>query len=242
MKHYGLIGKSLTHSFSKEYFTTKFLKEGIEASYELFEFESISNIAIWLKSTNLNGANITIPFKESIIPFLDCIYMNTQKIGAVNVIKKENNIWIGTNTDVIGFEKSFTPLLKNQTHAMILGTGGASKAVQFVLKKLNIPFVLVSSSLQIGTISYADIDEAIIKKYSIIINCTPLGTFPNVTTCPAIPYNLLNANNYLFDMVYNPEPSLFLQKGLQQGATIKSGLEMLHLQAEAGWQFFNEKL
>jgi shikimate dehydrogenase len=238
--HYGLLGKKLSHSFSKNYFTNKFSVEKIHAIYENFEFENEDALKLFLQTTSIHFFNITIPYKESIFPIIDEVDTIANNISAINCIKKVDNKWYGTNTDAIGFEKSFISKLKsNHNKALILGNGGASKAVQFILKKLNIPFVIVSRTFVLGGLNYHDINEEIITNYPIVINTTPLGMYPNITDAPPLPYHLMNENNYLFDLIYNPTESLFLQKGKLQNAIISNGLEMLETQALASWEFWN---
>jgi shikimate dehydrogenase len=239
MTQYGLIGKTLNHSFSKRFFTEKFNAEAIIANYENYEIDSVNELQDFLNRTTCNHFNITIPYKESILPFLDVADDKVKRIGAVNCIKKREDKWYGTNTDIIGFEQSFSKHIKvHQTKALILGNGGASKAVQYVLRKLNIPFIIISRTFVLGGLSYADIDKSILENYPIIINTTPLGTYPNVGDKPPLPYELLTDKNYLFDLIYNPSQTAFLQNGLLQNATCVNGSEMLKLQALAAWQYW----
>lgn len=240
MKQYGLIGFPLTHSFSKEYFTKKFEVENIRGvSYELFPIKRLDELKNVLSDhPNLCGLNVTIPFKEHIVPFL---YNADQLLlPACNCIKIVNDQLIGYNTDIIGFEKSFSrklPITKSK--ALILGTGGASIAVQYVLKKLGIDFLTVSRSRK-GNVQYEDLSKGLLNDYNIIINTTPLGTFPNINECPAIPYEYITKNHYCYDLIYNPEKSLFLQKAENHGATVQNGYEMLVIQAEGSWKIWNE--
>ena len=243
-KQFGLVGKNIDYSFSKKYFTEKFEKENlINHSYQNFDIHSVFEITQIVKNPNLCGLNVTIPYKEEIIPFLDKISKKAKKIGAVNTIKitKKRKLK-GYNTDFFGFQKSLSSLL-NEHHkkALILGTGGASKAVAFALKKLGIQYSFVSQKLRRDYLSYEKLNEAIFQEYQIIINCTPLGTFPDINSCPNIPYNLLNSNHIVFDLVYNPEETIFLQKAKQNGATTKNGMEMLVFQAEKAWEIWNKK-
>jgi shikimate dehydrogenase len=243
-KQFGLVGKNIDYSFSKKYFTEKFEKENlINHSYQNFDIHSVFEITQIVKNPNLCGLNVTIPYKEEIIPFLDKISKKAKKIGAVNTIKitKKGKLK-GYNTDFFGFQKSLSSLL-NEHHkkALILGTGGASKAVAFALKKLGIQYSFVSQKLRRDYLSYEKLNEAIFQEYQIIINCTPLGTFPDINSCPNIPYNLLNSNHIVFDLVYNPEETIFLQKAKQNGATTKNGMEMLVFQAEKAWEIWNKK-
>lgn len=249
MKLFGLIGNPLTHSFSKKYFDEKFLRENIEdCEYRLFQIEYITDIQNLIALfPDLKGLNVTIPFKEKIIKHLDEIDEEAKKVGAVNVIrieeKKSKKLLKGYNTDVYGFCNSLIPHLNgSETNALILGTGGASKAVQYSLKKLNINFTLVSRSpYKIeNSIFYSDINKEIILNNQIIINTTPLGMFPNVTLYPSIPYEYITKEHILFDLIYNPKETQFLKFGKFKNARIVNGLEMLILQAEKSWEIFNE--
>jgi len=244
MKHYGLIGKSLNHSFSKDYFTNKFEKEGLDANYLLCELDSISKVnTIFAK--NWQGLNVTIPYKEQIIPYLNEVDELAATIGAVNTIQvrqKEGKIWLkGYNTDVIGFEQTLRPLLKSHhTQALVLGTGGASKAVIYVLKKLNISYSCVSREAGIDKLSYDELNAEIITTHTLIINTTPLGMFPDIEGYPDIPYSAIGERHLLYDLVYNPKETVFLKKGKDFGANIMNGLNMLQLQAEAAYKIWNE--
>lgn len=239
---FGLVGKNIPYSFSKKYFTEKFNKLNL-SNHEFHNFD-IDNInqfpAILKKHPQLKGLSVTIPYKQQIIEFLDEISEEAKDIGAVNCIKIINNKLIGFNTDIYGFENSFKPLLKsNHKKAIILGTGGASKAIKYVLNKLSIPFVLVSRNPILNDeITYQSLTDDLIKEYQIIINCTPIGTFPSINECPKIPYENLNETNYLFDLIYNPSETLFLKKGKENGAAVKNGLEMLEIQAEKAWEIW----
>ncbi len=242
LKKYGLIGYPLSHSFSKGYFTEKFKKEGIEnAAYETYPLEKISDFTTLLQNNpELVGLNVTIPYKEAIIPYLDELSEEAKKIGAVNTIKIINGKKIGYNSDVVGFEKSLIQHLK-PTHnkALVLGTGGAAKAVWFVLEKLNIPYLKVSRTASENIIAYDTISIDLVKKYPLIINTTPLGMSPKLETKPDIPYQALTKNHFLYDLVYNPQTTLFLEMGQKMGATIQNGLPMLHGQAERSWELWN---
>jgi len=240
---FGLIGKVLSYSFSKKYFEQKFLEEGLSnCVYENFELEEIAAFAHLIKNTtNLKGLNVTIPYKTKVIPFLDELDEAAKAIGAVNTIKPIDGKLFGYNTDVVGFKNSIKPLLqKHHTKALILGTGGAAKAVKYVFGKMGIGYQSVSRSKKEAVITYSNINEAILKEHYIIINTTPLGTFPAVENCPALPYKHLNHKHLLYDLVYNPTKTTFLKKGKEKGATIKNGLEMLELQAEASWNIWND--
>lgn len=243
---YGLIGFPLAQSFSQKYFTTKFENERIDARYLNFPIPSIDEFTGLLSHhPYLAGMNVTIPYKEQVIPFLDELDETAKEIGAVNVIKFDWNgdrpRLKGFNTDTLGFVKSLDPLLKPiHTKALILGTGGAAKSVAYSLKKLGIAFRFVSRNPQ-GTaqVSYDTLTREIMESYHLIINTSPLGMFPNVESCPDIPYDFLTQDHLLYDLVYNPEVTSFLQKGLDKGAQIKNGLEMLYIQADEAWKIWN---
>jgi shikimate dehydrogenase len=240
MKRYALLGKSLSHSYSKSFFTEKFLKEKIKnTKYLNLELDDISTIKICIKKFNISGFNVTIPYKSDILPFLDSISEESKLVGAVNTIKIIDGKLHGLNTDIIGFEKSIFPLLKNRKTALILGNGGASKAIQFVLSKLNINYKIVSRNTYFD---YHNIDKEIIESSDIIINTTPLGTYPKTTEYPNIPYQFLNSKHLLFDLVYNPKVSTFLSYGIRNNCEIKNGSEMLYLQAEESWRIWNSDI
>jgi len=242
---FGLLGKNISYSFSRGYFAKKFKEEAIRnCEYVNFDIASIDDFSVLIKknSPQLKGLNVTIPYKEEIIPFLDKIDKKVKKIGAVNTIKiTKRGELKGFNTDVYGFEKSLEPLLKqHHKKALILGTGGASKAVTFALKKLGIKYKLVSRNPQKKReISYQELSKKIIQKNLLIINCTPLGTHPNIDLFPNIPYQFITKNHLLYDLIYNPNETIFLSKGKEKEATIKNGLEMLELQAEKSWKIWN---
>lgn len=245
MKQYGIIGYPLSHSFSQKYFTEKFIREGIDdCNYAMFAIPDIAELKnIIADAPNLCGLNVTIPHKQSVLALLDDTSKLPQGLRACNCIKISNGKLIGYNTDVIGFEQSLLPQLKNHhTSALILGNGGAAGAVKFVLQKLNINYKIVSRKLHNGShLTYADLNEPIIKEHTLIINTTPLGTFPNVNECADIPYRYLTPQHFLFDLVYNPAKTLFLQKGEQQGAAIQNGYDMLVIQAEESWKIWNSE-
>lgn len=247
MDKYGLIGYPLGHSFSIGYFNEKFANENIDAQYINFEIPSIDNLVEVLSSNpQLRGLNVTIPYKEQVIRYLDSISPEAQAIGAVNVIRvsqKGNQIFLrGFNSDVIGFTKSIEPLLERyHRKALILGTGGAAKAVDYGLKSLGLETQMVSRSRKTGAITYDDVKAETIEEYNVLVNCTPLGLYPNVDLCPTLPYNAMNSRTLLYDLLYNPDETLFMRKGREQGATVKNGLEMLLLQAFASWEFWNGK-
>jgi len=243
MNLFGLIGYPLGHSFSKTYFTNKFETEGLEDYFfDLFPLENINEFPGLIQfQKSLKGLAVTIPYKQTVIPFLDVLSAEATEIAAVNCIQFSNGKLKGFNTDVLGFEKSFTPLLQScHLKALILGTGGASKAVQFVLNKLGILFQLVSRTgdKSSGIIAYTDLDETILKEFTIIINCSPVGMFPDEDAKPAIPYQYISSQHYLYDLVYKPSETPFLKEGIRKGATIKNGYEMLILQAEANWKIW----
>ena len=243
-KVFGLLGKNISYSFSRGYFTKKFKKEKLKNyQYVNFDIPKIEDFPSILVNKQIKGINVTIPYKEAIIPFLNKLDKTAKKIGAVNTIKftKKGNLK-GYNSDVVGFENSIKPLLeKHHKKALILGTGGASKAIAFALKKNNIKFKFVSRNPKKNKeISYDSLTKEIIEKYTIIINCTPLGTSPEIDKKPNIPYQYLTNNHLLYDLIYNPETTLFLSKGLEKGAKIKNGLEMLELQAQESWRIWNQ--
>jgi Shikimate 5-dehydrogenase len=247
MQKYGLIGYPLKHSFSIGYFNEKFRSEGIDAEYVNFEIPDIKDFkAIIDENPNLCGMNVTIPYKEQVIPYLDELSENAAAIGAVNVIKiirqKGKVKLVGYNSDIIGFSDSIKPYLSkgNHTKALILGTGGASKAIFHGLKSLGIQGTYVSRTKEPGILTYEELTPEIIAENTIIVNCTPLGMFPKVDTCPDIPYEALTPNHLLYDLIYNPDTTLFMKKGAEKGAQTKNGLEMLLLQAFAGWEIWNK--
>lgn len=242
MKQFGLIGYPLSHSFSKGYFTEKFAKENIvDCRYDIFPLEKIEDFTELCNTNNkLAGLNVTIPYKEKIIPFLDELDETAANIGAVNTIKFSNHKKIGFNSDAYGFEMSLKPLLKSHhTSALILGTGGASKAVEYVLKKLGIDYQNVSRNKSEKAIAYEEVNDSIIQQSTLIINCSPIGMYPNIDSAPNIPYQFLTDNHILYDLIYNPEETQFLKEGKQRGAQTKNGLEMLYLQAERSWEIWN---
>ena len=247
MDKYGLIGFPLGHSFSKNFFNEKFENENIDAEYINFEIPNIEVLVEILDvNPELRGLNVTIPYKEKVISYLDYISPEARAIGAVNVIRvthKGNKLVLrGYNSDVIGFTKSIEPLLERfHRKALILGTGGASKAVNYGLKSLGLETVFVSRYKRPGTIQYEDITPEVIKDYNVIVNCTPVGMYPKVEECPLLPYEAMNNHTLLYDLIYNPDRTLFMQKGAEHGATVKNGLEMLLLQAFASWDFWNGK-
>jgi len=247
MDIYGLIGYPLGHSFSITYFNDKFTDEGINARYENFEIPHIDDLAEVIDAhPNLKGFNVTIPYKEKVISYLDWISPEAAAIGAVNVVKvetkgKEKKLR-GYNSDVIGFRDSLEPMLQTfHKKALILGTGGASKAIYHGLKSLGIESVFVSRREKEGTTQYDKITPEVIKEYNIIVNCTPCGMYPHTQECPNLPYEAMDDKTLLYDLIYNPDETLFMKKGRERGATVKNGLEMLLLQAFASWEFWNGK-
>ena len=242
MKLYGLIGRPLKHSFSKAYFTDKFKKENIEdCLYENFELETIQQLpSIVTSHPELCGLNVTIPYKKEVLPFLHVKTKVVEAVGACNCIRIEGGKWYGFNTDVPGFQKALQPLLKpHHTRALVLGTGGSSGAVQYALQDLGIAYTCVSREKGPHTITYADLDPTILNAHTLLINTTPVGMFPQVDTAPDVPYHLVTPNHLLFDLIYNPEQTLFLQKGAAQGAATANGYRMLILQAEESWRIWN---
>lgn len=248
MDKYGLIGYPLGHSFSISYFNQRFQDEGIDAVYENYEIPNIDALAEILDSNpELKGLNVTIPYKEKVIPFLDSISPEARAIGAVNVIRvthRGNKTELkGFNSDVIGFTKSIEPMLDKKWHqkALILGTGGASKAIDYGLRSLGLETVFVSRYERPNTIQYKTITPEIVKEYNVIVNCTPLGMYPKTEECPDLPYEAMDSHTILYDLIYNPDETLFMKRGAQYGANVKNGLEMLLLQAFASWEFWHEK-
>ena len=237
MRTFGLIGKTLSHSFSEGYFCDKFHKEDInDAEYKNFELNNISEFTDLISKVKLSGLNVTLPYKESVIPFLDKLTPQAKAIGAVNTIQFKDNKLIGHNTDTIGFSQSIYPFLNERNKALILGNGGASKAIQYALKTLNIEYKIVSRK---SSFDYSDISSKTLGYYDIIINTTPLGTYPEIANFPQIPYKELNENHLLFDLIYNPIESTFLRFGKTRNCSIKNGLEMLEIQAESSWNIWN---
>ena len=247
MRHFGLIGYPLGHSFSVSYFSEKFEREGIDASYRNFPLERAAEFEKLVREEpDLHGLNVTVPYKQVIIPYLDALSQTARAVKAVNTIcfcrKDERMALTGHNTDVVGFEKSLVKhLQKHHTKALVLGTGGSSGAVTFVLESLGIEFTLVSRNQGAGKVSYDEVDADQVNRTPLIINCTPLGMYPDTGYCPDLPYGAITRSHLLYDLVYNPEKSLFLSKGEEKGATIVNGYEMLVCQAEASWEIWNRK-
>lgn len=247
MDKYGLIGYPLGHSFSKNFFNDKFRNEGIDAEYINFEIPSIEDLPAIIESTpNLKGFNVTIPYKEKVISYLDELTPNATAIKAVNVVKivrgKGKKIrLIGHNSDITGFTQSIQPSLDpHHKKALILGTGGASKAIYHGLKTLGVESIFVSRREAEKIITYQQLTPEIMKEYEVIVNCTPLGMYPKTDECPDIPYELITPDHLLYDLIYNPDTTLFMRKGQAQGAIAKNGLEMLLLQAFAAWKIWQE--
>ena len=241
IENFGLIGKDISYSFSKKFFTQKFINEGLNnCSYENYDISSISKLLEVINDTKIKGLNVTIPYKESVIELLNHIDPIAKKIGAVNTIKidKQNKL-LGYNTDYIGFKQSLESNISNQKRALILGTGGASKAIVYALKTLNIKTLLVSRKKREESITYEDISNQIIKDHTIIINCTPLGTYPNIEECPKIPYQYITERHLCYDLIYNPIKTKFLILSEKKGASIINGNEMLENQAMESWKIWN---
>ncbi|MDH7447029.1 shikimate dehydrogenase family protein [Aquimarina sp. 2201CG14-23] len=241
MNIYGLLGKDIGYSFSRNYFSDKFKKENLDYQYQNFDLKKIEELTDVIKNPNIKGMNVTIPYKEEVIAYLDNLDPIAKEIGAVNVVKFERNGNLkGYNSDHYGFSESLKPLLNENTKkALILGTGGASKAIAYSLKKLHIDYSFVSRNPDFQELSYLDLDEDIIRDFKLIINCTPLGTHPNTDRHPDIPYEYLGENHVLYDLIYNPEETTFMKKGKKKGATTSNGLNMLIQQAEKSWEIWN---
>lgn len=240
-----MIGYPLGHSFSKAFFNQKFEDEGLDAEYENYEITTIESLPEIVDTTpELKGLNVTIPYKRQVMDYLDTVSPEAARVGAVNVIRikrqEKKTILKGYNSDVIGFAQSIEPMLeKYHKKALILGTGGASNAVDFVLKNLGLQTQKVSRTKKENAIEYKDVTAETVEEYNVIVNCTPCGMYPNTEECPMLPYEAMNGRNILYDLIYNPDNTLFMKKGIQQGATVKNGLEMLLLQAFASWDFWN---
>lgn len=247
MKEFGLIGFPLSHSFSKKYYLDKFAREGIAGvAYELYPIERIDELpALLADNPALAGINVTIPHKIAVMQYLDHLSGEARAIDAVNCIKIDRAgggkpVLTGYNTDVHGFEQSLKPLLRpHHRQALVLGNGGAAKAVFYALERLGIAYKTVSRNPADGQLGYGQLTPEVMGEHTVIINTTPLGTYPNVDACPDIPYGLLADRHLLYDLVYNPEVTEFLRRGQAQGATIKNGMEMLVLQAERNWEIWN---
>lgn len=247
MELYGLLGYPLGHSFSAKYFAEKFEQEHIDAEYKNFEYPSVEEAMQYLlKQPKLVGFNVTIPYKQEVMPYLNGLSAEAEAIGAVNVVCVKHNaegapLLYGCNSDVIGFTNSIQPLINPDVHkkALVLGTGGASKAVIFGLKQLGVDPIYVSRTAIAGRLTYADLTEDIMSTHKVIVNCSPVGMYPKVDNCPDIPYQWIGTDHLLYDLVYNPLETLFMKRGAERGAMVKNGLEMLHLQAEAAWDMWH---
>lgn len=242
MRRFGLLGYPLSHSFSQKYFTEKFAQLGLnDHVYENFSLPSIDALTeVLATKKDLCGFNITIPYKKQVIAFLDDATDVVQEIGACNCVQIRDGKLTGHNTDVVGFEQSLRPFLQpHHTRALILGTGGASAAVEYVLRKRGIAVQYVSRQAGANTLAYTDLDADLMHTHLLVINCTPLGMYPKLEECPDIPYEALTAQHHLYDLIYNPAETLFLQKGKAAGATLQNGAEMLVLQAEESWRIWN---
>lgn len=243
-EQYGLLGRNISYSFSANYFNQKFIREGIEATYCNFDFDTVLQFIEFLTSqTNIKGFNVTIPFKEEIIPYIDVMDKSASEIGAVNCVRINSNMkLLGFNTDYLGFKHSLQPLLTtHHKKALILGTGGASKAIKFALQSLNIETTIVSRVKSYEQLSYEELTSEIMKDHTIIVNCTPLGTHPNINELPPIPYENIEAGTIAYDLIYNPSETLFLKRCKERNAIIKNGYEMLERQALAGWDIWKSK-
>lgn len=242
MKHYGLIGRPLGHSASARYFGQKFSREGLDAEYTLYELPEIGALEDMLPS-DIEGFNVTIPYKREVMPLLDSISPEAQAVGAVNCVRCRDGRRTGYNTDVVGIRHSLDTLLGAENHALkalVLGTGGASQAVRYVLAERGIEYLIVSRNTTRGDITYEDITPEIVAEYRLIINATPVGMYPKVEEAPALPYTALTEANYLFDTIYNPAQTEFLRRGAEAGAHTLNGVEMFTAQAEASWKIWNE--
>jgi shikimate dehydrogenase len=243
MKNFGLIGYPLSHSFSPGYFTKKFETEGVAAQYQAYPIATISDFNDLIQAIEFTGLNVTIPYKQQVIPYLHSLDPTATAVGAVNTIKFHNGKSKGYNTDVFGFEMSLLGLISSPSDirgALVLGSGGASKAVQYVLSKLNIPFKLISRNSETH-LTYSAIDQELMSQTNLIINTTPLGMYPDDQSKPQIPYHWLNKNYFLYDLVYNPEKTIFLTEGMNRGCKTKNGHDMLILQAEKAWEIWNQQ-
>jgi shikimate dehydrogenase len=244
MPAFGLLGFPLTHSFSQKYFTEKFSKLKLQGfSYQNFELKDIANLKSFLAGVkDLKGFNITIPHKKNILAYLDQLTPAVEKIQACNCVYIQKDKWVGYNTDYIGFQETLIPkLAPHNNRALVLGNGGAAEAVCYVLNRLNIPYKIVTRSPQREDhITYSDLTVKIVSAHTLIINTTPLGTYPKITEYPPIPYQYLTTKHYLYDLIYNPSPSIFLKKGMQAGTVTENGYKMLEIQAEASWEIWNQ--
>lgn len=241
MKKFGIIGYPLEQSFSKQYYNSKFQSEGLDCYYDTFPIHSIQELSEILKRHSLEGFNVTIPYKKQVLQYLHDQSDEVSKTGACNCVKVVNGVLKGYNTDIIGFKNSFQPLLQSHHQkALILGTGGASAAVEYVLQQMEMPYQLVSRTKSSSAIEYKEIGQSVLDSYTIIINCTPVGMIPNVDEKPNLPYEFINPTHLLYDLIYKPAETLFLKEGKIRGAVIKNGYEMLLLQAEENWKIWSE--
>ncbi len=240
MTAFGLIGHPLTHSFSKLFFEEKFKHENLtNYTYSLFDLPSIDGVVSLKNIPSLLGLNVTIPYKQSILPYLDHVSQEALAIGAVNTIKNRDGFWYGYNTDYIGFLKSIKPLLApHVSNALILGSGGAYRAIKYALESISISCSLVSRNSNIANYGYDEISASVLNRHQLIINCTPLGMFPNINTSPIFPFHLLSPSHLVYDLIYNPEETLFLKNSGMMGCRTKNGYEMLTLQAEESWKIW----
>src|SRR5690554_2084932 len=243
MRIYGLIGEILEHSFSSTYFMEKFARENIDATFQNFELPKVDDFRQVIRNNpNIHGLSVTIPYKTSIIPFLDDIDAVASQIGSVNSILVRDGYCKGYNTDVFGFKSSIKPFLEHgMERALILGTGGASKAVAYSLQQIGLDVMFVSRKPSKSQLSYTDINQNVIKSFRLIVNTTPLGMYPNVASYPDLPYQYLSSSHLLYDLTYNPALTEFLRRGKERGATVINGLSMLHIQAEASWEIWNSR-
>ena len=240
MKNYGLIGHPLSHTFSPTYFNDKFKEEGIDANYKAFDLEDINDLKKLIEDNNLDGVNITLPYKKRVMRFMDELDPFVARAKAVNTIKVVDGHLTGYNTDLLAFRKSLRDMLGyKRAAAIVLGTGGAASAVKGALEVMGIPYLVVSRNTRVGDLTYKGLTKRIFEQYNLIINTTPVGMAPNITEAPDIPYDLLTEKHFVFDLIYNPEKTKFLKKAEAQGCTISNGLEMLHLQAEESWKIWN---
>ena len=234
MKHFGIIGKPLGHSQSKTFFTARFAERQFDADYTIHELESIDEVVPLLDT--LDGFNVTSPYKQAIIPYLESVDPDAQAIGAVNVVSHKR----GYNTDWVGARECLKDLVQPDTRALVLGTGGAARAVRYALQQLGVEVQTVSRSPGKADLTYSDLTREVVRAHTLIANCTPLGMYPKTDSCPQLPYEAMDSHTILYDLIYNPDQTLFMKKGAQYGAQTKNGLEMLLLQAFASWEFWHE--
>ncbi len=241
MKKYGLIGHPLSHTFSPNFFNEKFKTEGIEATYEAFDLEDITNLREFIFENELSGVNITIPYKKTIMRFMDRMDPLVSRAKSVNCIKVEDGVLVGYNTDLLAFRKSLRDQIGyKRAAAIVLGTGGAAAAVKGALEVMGIPYLVVSRNTRIGDLTYRGLTKRIFEQYNLVVNCTPVGMSPNTEEAPEIPYEFISENHFVFDLIYNPDTTKFLSLASNQGANTRNGLEMLHLQAEESWKIWSK--